>query len=56
MILLTYIIFSIIMAIRETSDDVYDPDFEGWKFSHRFAVNMVTWPFDCVALWNKWRE
>jgi len=52
-----WMLVCVIMAIRETSDDVYDPDYQHFHVVRLFAVNLIAWHWwfivDCLSLVNR---
>lgn len=54
-----YLMLCVVMSIRETSDDVYDPDYADSHMVKRFVVNLFAWHYwfviDVMSLWNAGR-
>lgn len=55
-----YLVLCVVMSIRETSDDVYDPDYENESMVKRFVINLFAWHYwffvDVMSLWQVARE
>lgn len=53
-LLQVWFVICVIMSVRETSEDVYDPDYADSHVVRLLLVNLVMWHFwfviDCIAL------
>lgn len=50
-----WLMLCIVMAVRETSDDVYDPDYSSRSIMLSFVINLAMWHYwFAVDLWGLW--